>query len=86
MNTPTAIVANPSMSSWRWSSSASGAGHSRASTSRGASLVELVPRRRECARVRARAFTGFFEVVLRVAVGRRFLVVLIPRNFDADPP
>jgi hypothetical protein len=36
-------------------------------------------------RERARAFTPLFEVVLLVAV-ERFLVVLIPRNFDADPP
>jgi hypothetical protein len=26
---------------------------------------------------------GFFDAVLRLVVERRFLVVLIPRNFDA---
>jgi hypothetical protein len=48
--------------------------------------MEPPPRRREGARVRVRAVAGFFAAVLRVAVERRLRVVLIPRNFDADPP
>jgi hypothetical protein len=75
------------MSIWRWSSSASGDGHSRASVSRRVSCAGPLPRRDERPRVRVRAFAaGFFAVLLRVVLERGFLVVLIPRNFDARAP
>jgi len=48
--------------------------------------MELLPRRRECARVRARIPADFFELVFRRA-GERLpgglRAVVISRNFDA---
>jgi hypothetical protein len=56
------------------------------SVSRKVGPAEPRPRRDERPRVVRALAAGFFAGVLRVVVERRFLVVLIPRNFDARTP